>query len=456
MGLVAPRLAFAPLIAVLLLAFGGATAHAVTYGFTVSPATPNQDELTTFGLTPTSARVDRVRWDLDGDGDYDDGTTRTVTRSYADPGPVTVSMRARESNDTAWQTVTTIVTVNGRPAADFGYSPSSPLAGEEVSFTPEVTDPEGDPVTLEWSFGDGKSSDTGAPTHSFATAGTYDVVLTATDEHGAATEVTRQVTVAGDPGPSPGFGYTPPQPMTGDQVTFTSTSTPSQGSITATEWDFDGDGDYDASGTEVVRAFDDPGVHTVTMRVTQENGRQAAAFADVQVAERPPPPPEEQPPPQEEEPQPPDPAPVSPANTPADTGGGTPVTTPAPTPEAKPKPKPPTLMRPFPVVRIAGVVLPNGALVKVLSVRAARGARLVVRCRGKSCPVGAVARSSASSLVRFHRFERRLRAGVTLELFVRKAGRIGKYTRFTIRAGKPPLRVDRCLMPGRSRPVRCP
>ena len=80
-------------------------------------------------------------------------------------------------------------------------------------------------------------------------------------------------------------------------------------------------------------------------------------------------------------------------------------------------------MRPFPVVRIAGVVLPSGALVKVLSVRAARGAKVVVRCRGRGCPSALVARSSGASLVRFHRFERRLRAGVRLELFsARRAG----------------------------------
>jgi hypothetical protein len=38
---------------------------------------------------------------------------------------------------------------------------------------------------------------------------------------------------------------------------------------------------------------------------------------------------------------------------------------------------------------------------------------------------------------------------------VRQAGKIGKYTRFLIRAGKPPARIDRCLIPGRRRPVRC-
>src|SRR4051812_41850965 len=210
MGLVAPRLAFGSLVAVAVLSVGVATAHAaVTYDFSVSPPTPNPGQAVTFQLTPTSAAVERVRWDLDGDGVFDDGDKRTATRTYSAPGPVTVRMQARETSHSANQTVTKTITVNGKPAADFGFTPGAPVAGDDVAFTPVVNDPDGDDVTLAWDFGDGESSSEGAPTHGFAAAGTYDVVLTATDEHGAVTRVTHTVTVAEDPGPSPSFTYSP-------------------------------------------------------------------------------------------------------------------------------------------------------------------------------------------------------------------------------------------------------
>jgi PKD repeat protein len=416
-------MAFGCLLATVALTFCVANAHAVTYDFAVSPDPPNQGEVTTFQMTPASAKVNRVRWDLDGDGDVDDGTTATVTYTYADPGPVTVTMQVRETKTSSNETVTKAMTVNAKPAADFGFTPASPFAGDDVAFTPVVSDPEGDDVTLAWDFDDGAGSAEGAPTHAFAAPGTYDVVLTATDAHGAVTRVTHPVTVAEDPGPVPSFAYEPSTPLAGDTVAFTSTSTPSHGSITSTEWDFDADGLYDVVGSDAEWRFE-AGVHTVTMRVTQANGKQAVAFEDVQVAERPPPP------------------------APAGSGGGTAVTT--------PKPKRPTRMRPFPIVRIAGVVLPHGALVRILSVRTPRGASVLVRCRGRGCPTRAVARSSAARLLRFHRFERSLPAGVRLEVFVHKRSRIGKYTRFLIRGAKPPARVDRCLMPGSNRPVRCP
>ena len=54
-------------------------------------------------------------------------------------------------------------------------------------------------------------------------------------------------------------------------------------------------------------------------------------------------------------------------------------------------------------------------------------------------------------------FKRRhLRAGTVLEVFVTRRAMIGKYTRFTIRRMKAPLRVDRCTAPGVARVRRCP
>jgi hypothetical protein len=58
--------------------------------------------------------------------------------------------------------------------------------------------------------------------------------------------------------------------------------------------------------------------------------------------------------------------------------------------------------------------------------------------------------------VEFRRFERLLRFGVTLEILVFKAGEIGKYTRFTVRRGKLPVRVDMCLDAAGVRPLVCP
>ena len=59
-------------------------------------------------------------------------------------------------------------------------------------------------------------------------------------------------------------------------------------------------------------------------------------------------------------------------------------------------------------------------------------------------------------MLAFHRFERQLRAGVVLEVRVFKAGRIGKYTRFSIRKHRLPTRLDECLASTNPKPIGCP
>ena len=64
--------------------------------------------------------------------------------------------------------------------------------------------------------------------------------------------------------------------------------------------------------------------------------------------------------------------------------------------------------------------------------------------------------SKRGATVEFRGFERSLRFGVTLEVLVSKPGEIGKYTRFAIRRGKLPERVDMCLDLGGDKPIVCP
>ncbi len=112
------------------------------------------------------------------------------------------------------------------------------------------------------------------------------------------------------------------------------------------------------------------------------------------------------------------------------------------------------MMDPAPVVRIRGWLTASGARITLLTVRAPRGARIAVRCSGRRCPVRRWARTA--SLMRVPRFQRSFPAGTRIVISVTKRGRIGKHTTIVIRRGKAPTRLDRCLMPGSRRPVRCP
>jgi hypothetical protein len=144
----------------------------------------------------------------------------------------------------------------------------------------------------------------------------------------------------------------------------------------------------------------------------------------------------------------------------ADPPPPSPTPAPSPAPSAAPAPAPPAdggrqtaspgLLSPFPVVRLKGRVLGRTTRVSRLLVTAPSGATVRVRCRGRGCPRGLLRRLAMGVPVRMHRAERRYRAGVTLEVFVSKAGAIGKYTRFHFRRAHAPSRIDGCVAPERA------
>jgi hypothetical protein len=172
----------------------------------------------------------------------------------------------------------------------------------------------------------------------------------------------------------------------------------------------------------------------------------ASSVTTAIVVAAPPPAPTPDPPP----PQPnPDPYPA-PSPTPTTTTAAS-TSTPAPAGGLAVAPK---LLRPFPVVRIRGYFVRGGARITLLSVKGPSSARISARCFGHGCPRRALTRRGAKA--RLHPFERFLPAGTVLQVRVTSATSIGKYVSFRIRARRAPLRSDRCLMPGGSKPVGCP
>jgi PKD repeat protein len=84
------------------------------------------------------------------------------------------------------------LTSSTAPAANFSFSPPSPLAGQSVQFTDTST---GGPTLWLWDFGDASVSTSQNPTHTFATAGVYQVSLAVSNSGGSNT-TTKTVTVS--------------------------------------------------------------------------------------------------------------------------------------------------------------------------------------------------------------------------------------------------------------------
>jgi serine protease len=81
---------------------------------------------------------------------------------------------------------------NQSPTANFSFTTSALTA----NFTDASTDSDGSIASRSWNFGDGATSTSTNPAHTYANAGTYTVQLTVTDNGGAQNSTSKQVTVS--------------------------------------------------------------------------------------------------------------------------------------------------------------------------------------------------------------------------------------------------------------------
>jgi mono/diheme cytochrome c family protein len=118
-------------------------------------------------------------------GDGNSATGMMPTHTYASAGDFEVSLVVNdgqaESDPAVTSAAITAPPVNLAPVADPG-GPYAGAPGETITFDGSASaDPNDDPLTYSWDFGDGATGSGVAPTHSYAAAGTYTVSLVVND-----------------------------------------------------------------------------------------------------------------------------------------------------------------------------------------------------------------------------------------------------------------------------------
>ena len=259
-----------------------------TASFTVAPGAPTVGQTVTFASTSTDSdgTIASQRWDLDGDGQFDDAAGATVTWAYSSFGTRNVRLRVRD-NAGANATTTRAVTVNQPPSASFTAAPSVVVAGDAVTFASTSRDADGSIRGLEWSLDGDESFDDGTSStvsRTYATPGVVVVRLRVTDNLGATAVVTGLVTVVADQPPLASFTFSPTFPEAAAPVIFTSASSDPDGTLTALSWDLDGDGFFDdADGASAAWTYRINGSFMVALRVTDNRGASSIAFQTVVV-----------------------------------------------------------------------------------------------------------------------------------------------------------------------------
>lgn len=424
-------------------------------------------EAATFTATGSGTPTPKVQWEVStGGGKFKPDTTDksketqnagstvatlTVTATLAESGNqyravftnqtnVGVGQQPPETQKAASQPATlTVVAEPEAPVITTQPANQSVSPGGSAAFTAAA---QGAPApTVQWQL----STDGGSSWSALSgeTSDTFTVVNATSSENGfqyramftnkAGTRFSNAATLTvttpptgtvRPPGPPvASFTVFPASPHTGEKVSLVSSSTDPESAITGFQWALAGNGVFGPAGPVVTTSFATPGPHVVGLRVLDANGLSSTATKTITVT-----------------------------------------------------PPPAVLMAPFPIVRLAGSDSSRGVKLRLLSVQAPLGARITITCRGHGCPVKSLTRvavlpkpkpkrkgkptakksTAATVVVQFPRFQRFLRAGVVLEIRVWKAGMVGKYTRFTIRPHRLPIRVDECLNPANSKPMTCP
>ncbi|AMM21989.1 hypothetical protein AX769_19865 [Frondihabitans sp. PAMC 28766] len=234
--------------------------------------------LTADGTSSTagSAAITGYAWTF---GDGGTSTSSKPSHTYASAATYTVTLTVTDANGktgTSSQSVT-VSKANVPPTASF----TETTTGLTLAFDATgSSDPDGTVASYAWTFGDGTTATGATPSHTFASAGTYAVKLTVTDNQGATGSSTQSLTVAAPTPPTSSFTTS----TSGLTVsTDASGSAATGGTISSYAWTF-GDGGT-ATGKTASHAYTAAGTYTVTLKVTDSNALTNTSTQSVTVSQ---------------------------------------------------------------------------------------------------------------------------------------------------------------------------
>jgi len=284
---------------------GNAAPRDLAISFT---GTPNATApLPSFTFTPTSPQAGiPVRFDASSTRDenaqcldacsyswnFGDGSTgsgRIVNKTFSAGRTYTVTLTVVDAAGATASTAqaVTVASVNP-PTVTLTVSPNPPLAGQPAVFTAVATPAPGHSIVqYDWSFGDGTSQTTTVPTVSktYDSLGTHVARVTATDEMGQTGTGVLTFTIVGT-GVFASFTASPSDPIVATPVNFNASASIGAGGAAISEWfwDFGNGTQAQESDPFTTTSYASPGTYTVTLRVTDSNGRTGSVTRSVTVS----------------------------------------------------------------------------------------------------------------------------------------------------------------------------
>jgi PKD repeat protein len=239
------------------------------------------------GIAPVSVSFDpqvqggdaplSFAWDF---GDGNTSTTRNPSHTYQTPGTYTASVTVTDDNgDTGTDTIDITVTDNSVPQVTASATPTSGLAPLQVQFSSNASGGDA-PLSYSWEFGDGTTSTTQDPIHTYQTAGQYTATLTVTDDNGDTATTTVDIDAGSDSVPTANASASPQQGFAPLQVQFFGNGSGGNAPLSYA-WSF-GDGNNDTAQNPT-HTYQNPGTYTASLVVTDSNGDSANSTVEITV-----------------------------------------------------------------------------------------------------------------------------------------------------------------------------
>lgn len=214
-----------------------------------------------------------TEWDLG------DGTTRTgqnIDYKWDQPGTYNVDGTMEDDfGDSESESIEVVVEARD-PVADFERTnPQSDTQTADFSDLSAHNEPDGQISSYQWNFGDGTTSTTPNPSHTYDSYGQFDVTLTIEDQWGQTDTITKQVSISGSP--TARLQTSSSTVQTSESFTLdASQSTGGAGaSISEYRWDLNGDGSIDRTTTQqtsVTHSYDTTGSYNPSVTIVNTAG----------------------------------------------------------------------------------------------------------------------------------------------------------------------------------------
>lgn len=232
-------------------------------GFTASPLDVCAGDSISFVANPTTI-ADQWSWNF---GDGGSSSLRDPRYAYLDTGFFSVTLTA--INNGCPTPFTRNLYVHIRPGvARFGYTTSCTNKLSVAFSDSSLTDPSYGPISYLWEFGDpGNSTSTAInPTFIYPSLGTYTVRLTV-NNGSCSNTLTRTISLSGDIAE---FTISKTTVCKSEIINFNAINS-NPATVIIYLWSFD-NGFPINSGPSASISFQDTGLHTVTLMITDQNG----------------------------------------------------------------------------------------------------------------------------------------------------------------------------------------